>query len=294
MKGIILAGGTGTRMFPLTQVVSKQLLPIYDKPMIYYPLSTLMLLNIREICIISTPQHLHLFKELLGDGKHLGLEIIYIEQHLPRGITESFILAQDFIQSDQVCLILGDNVFYGQDYISAIKTKISSLSGALILGYPVNNPTQFGVVEFDEQMKVLTLEEKPSKPRTNYAVPGLYFYDGDVVNKAKLVRLSPRGELEITDLNNLYLEAGKLNVHLLGRGVAWLDTGSPDSLKSASDFVGLIQKRQGFYIACIEEIAWRRGYITKEQLRNLGNKLQNSDYGQYILSLSNQIDQGQS
>lgn len=294
MKGIILAGGTGTRMFPLTQVVSKQLLPIYDKPMIYYPLSTLMLLDIREICIISTPQHLHLFEELLGDGKFLGLSIIYIEQPHPRGIAESFILAQDFIKSDEVCLILGDNIFYGQDYISSIKLKISSLSGGLILGYPVNNPTQFGVVEFDEQMRVLTLEEKPSKPKTNYAVPGLYFYDNDVVNKAKLVRPSSRGELEITELNNLYLNEGKLNVHLLGRGVAWLDTGSPDSLKSASDFVGLIQKRQGFYIACIEEIAWRRGYISIEQLRNLGNTLRNSDYGQYVLSLSIPIDQDQS
>lgn len=292
MKGIILAGGTGTRMYPLTQVVSKQLLPIYDKPMIYYPLSTLMLLNIKEICIVSTPQHLHLFEELLGDGQQLGLSIIYVEQQHPKGIAESFILAKDFIQSDQVCLILGDNVFYGQDYISAIKSKLASLSGALILGYPVNNPKQYGVVEFDEQMKVLTLEEKPSKPKTNYAVPGLYFYDSDVVKKAKLVRPSSRGELEITELNNLYLNDGKLKVHLLGRGVAWLDTGSPDSLKSASDFVGLIQKRQGFYIACIEEIAWRRGYITGEQLRNLGNILRNSDYGQYVLSLSNPIGQG--
>lgn len=291
MKGILLAGGTGTRMFPLTQVVSKQLLPIYDKPMIYYPLSTLMLLDIVEICIISTPKHIHLFQNLFGDGSHLGLKIIYIEQVDPRGIAESFILAEDFIQNDQVCLILGDNIFYGQDFLSSIRSIIKSLSGALILGYPVNNPNQFGVVEFDEQLKVLSIEEKPSKPRSRFAVPGLYFYDNTVVKISKLIKPSSRGELEITELNNIYLKDNKLDVHLLGRGVAWLDTGSPDSLKSASDFVGLIQKRQGFYIACIEEIAWRKGYITLGQLRNLGNKLQNSDYGQYIISLINSFEQ---
>lgn len=285
MKGIILAGGTGSRMFPLTQVVSKQLLPIFDKPMIYYPLSTLLLLNIKEICIISNPQHLHLFRELFGDGDVFGITIEYIEQKYPKGIAEAFVLAEKFIQEDEVCLILGDNVFYGQDYISLIKSKINNLSGAMILGYPVNNPNQFGVVEFDEDLKVLSLEEKPHKPKSKFAVPGLYFYDKHVVEKSKLVKPSSRGELEITELNNLYLKENKLSVHLMGRGVAWLDTGSPDSLKSASDFVGLIQKRQGLYIACIEEIAWRKGYINLTQLKNLGIRLQSSDYGQYILGL---------
>ena len=285
MKGIILAGGTGSRMFPLTQVVSKQLLPIYDKPMIYYPLSILLLLNIREICIISNPKHIHLFQELFSDGGFLGISIEYIEQKHPKGIAEAFILAEKFIQEDEVCLILGDNVFYGQDYISLIKAKINNLSGALILGYPVNNPKEFGVVEFDEDLKAISLEEKPQKPKSKFAVPGLYFYDKHVVEKSKLVKLSPRGELEITELNNLYLMENKLSVHLMGRGVAWLDTGSPDSLKSASDFVGLIQKRQGLYIACIEEIAWRKGYINLSQLKKLGTRLQSSDYGQYILGL---------
>jgi len=285
LKGIILAGGTGSRMFPLTQVVSKQLLPIYDKPMIYYPLSILLLLNIREICIISNPKHIHLFQELFSDGGFLGISIEYIEQKHPKGIAEAFILAEKFIQEDEVCLILGDNVFYGQDYISLIKAKINNLSGALILGYPVNNPKEFGVVEFDEDLKAISLEEKPQKPKSKFAVPGLYFYDKHVVEKSKLVKLSPRGELEITELNNLYLMENKLSVHLMGRGVAWLDTGSPDSLKSASDFVGLIQKRQGLYIACIEEIAWRKGYINLSQLKKLGTRLQSSDYGQYILGL---------
>jgi len=285
MKGIILAGGTGSRMFPLTEVVSKQLLPIYDKPMIYYPLSTLLLLNINEICIISTPHHIHLFQELFGNGNQLGISIIYIKQEYPRGIAEAFILAEEFIKGEEVCLILGDNIFYGQNYIELIKSKLINLSGAIILGYPVNNPNQFGVVEFDDNLRVLSLEEKPFKPKSKYAVPGLYFYDKYVVEKSKLVKPSPRGELEITELNNLYLSQNKLSVHLMGRGVAWLDTGSPDSLKSASDFVGLIQKRQGLYIACIEEIVWRKGYINLTQLKNLGTRLQSSDYGQYILGL---------
>jgi glucose-1-phosphate thymidylyltransferase len=291
MKGIILAGGTGSRMFPLTKVVSKQMLPIYDKPMIYYPLSTLLLLNIREICIISTPQHIKMYKTLFGNGNQFGITIEYIKQKHPKGIAEAFILAEEFIQNDEVCLILGDNIFYGQNYIELIKSKLVDLNGALILGYPVNDPSQFGVVEFDKYNKVISLEEKPRSPKSKYAIPGLYFYDKTVVEKSKLVKPSIRGELEITDLNNLFLSEGRLSVHLIGRGVAWLDTGSADSLKSASDFVGLIQKRQGLYIACIEEIAWRKGFIDLDQLKTIGMRLQSSDYGKYILSIASNYEE---
>lgn len=287
MKGIILAGGKGSRLYPTTISVSKQLLPIYDKPLIYYPLSVLLLAEIREILIISTPVDLPNYEKLLGNGSKLGLNIQYAAQAHPRGLADAFILGADFIGSDSVCLVLGDNVFYGQGFSSILRSAKEQISGggATIFGYPVANPKEFGVVEFDNNNKVISIEEKPRNPKSDYAVPGLYFYDNNVVQIAKSVKPSERGEIEITSVNNAYLELGKLNVTLMGRGMAWLDTGSPNGMLKASEFVQTIQQMQGFYISCIEELAWRKGYINKEQLIALGEELKMTEYGKYILSL---------
>ena len=286
MKGIILAGGKGTRLYPMTKAVSKQLLPIYDKPMIYYPLSILMLAGIREILIISTPEDTPVYEKLLGDGKRIGITLSYKVQETPRGLADAFILGEDFIGEDSVCLILGDNVFYGLDMTSTRHAAMAQNTGATIFGYPVKDPRSFGVVEFDREGKVLSIEEKPEKPKSNYAVPGLYFYDNRVVEIAKQVQPSARGEIEITAVNNAYLALGELRVTILGRGMAWLDTGTPDGMLKAAEFVEAVQDRQGFYISCIEEIAWRRGFITREDLRALGTELEMTDYGQYLLSLA--------
>lgn len=286
MKGIILAGGRGTRLYPMTKAVSKQLLPIYDKPMIYYPLSILMLAGIREILIISTPEDTPVYEKLLGDGKRIGISLSYKVQETPRGLADAFILGEDFIGEDSVCLILGDNVFYGLDMTSTLRTAMRQNTGATIFGYPVKDPRSFGVVEFDREGKVLSIEEKPEKPKSNYAVPGLYFYDNRVVEIAKQVQPSARGEIEITAVNNAYLALGELRVTLLGRGMAWLDTGTPEGMLKAAEFVEAVQDRQGFYVSCIEEIAWRRGFITKEQLHALGEELKMTDYGQYLISLA--------
>lgn len=291
MKGIILAGGKNTRLYPSTAVVSKQLLPIYDKPLIYYPLSVLLLAGIKEILIISTPLDTPNYRRLFGDGSKLGLNIQYAVQETPRGLADAFILGADFIGNDSVCLVLGDNVFYGQGltlYLQNAQEQIKN-GGASIFGYPVGNPKDFGVVEFDENNKAISIEEKPINPKSNYVVPGLYFYDSHVVDIAKQVEPSPRGEIEITAVNNAYLAEGTLNVTLLGRGVAWLDTGSPKGMLRASQFVQTVQDMQGFYISCIEEIAWRRGFISTEQLYKLGNELSMTAYGKYILSLSEDI-----
>lgn len=286
MKGIILAGGRGSRLYPMTKGVSKQLLPIYDKPMIYYPLSILLLAGIREILIISTPEDTPLYENLLGDGKHLGISLCYQVQDTPRGLADAFILGESFIGCDNVCLILGDNVFYGQDMTKILQKAIANKRGATIFGYPVKNPRALGVVEFNSNGKVISIEEKPENPKSNYAIPGLYFYDNRVVEIAKAIRPSLRGELEITSVNNAYLAMNELNVLLLGRGMAWLDTGTPNAMLRAAEFVQVVQERQGFYISCIEEIAWRRGFISREQLLAIGQSLFMTDYGQYLISLA--------
>ena len=285
MKGIILAGGKGSRLYPMTRVVSKQLLPIYDKPMIYYPLSVLMLADIKEILVISTPEDIGCYKRLLGDGSELGISIVYAVQKEPNGLAEAFIIGEEFIGADDVCLILGDNVFHGQELVKTLKGARDKVNGATIFGYPVMNPTAFGVVEFDDEKNVISIEEKPKKPKSNYAVPGLYFYDCSVVEIAKHLKPSERGELEITGINNEYLRRKKLKVSIFGRGMAWLDTGTPEGMLKASEYVEAVQSRQGFYISCIEEVAWRQKYIDDEQLRTIGEKMKMTEYGKYILSL---------
>ena len=288
MKGIILAGGKGTRLYPNTIAVSKQLLPIYDKPLIDYPLSVVLLAGINEILVSSTPEDTKNYERLLGDGSRIGVHIEYKIQDTPRGLADAFILGAGFIGNDSVCLVLGDNVFYGKDFTRMLKSAIeqAETSGAAIFGFPVKDPTAFGVVEFDKNNRVISIEEKPADPKSNYAVPGLYFYNNEVVEIAKNVKPSARGEIEITSINNHYLEAGKLKVTLMGRGMSWLDTGTPKGMHKAGDFVKTVQEMQGFYISCIEEIAWRRGFITKEKLRELGKELKMTEYGQYLISLS--------
>ena len=290
MKGLILAGGSGTRLYPLTKAISKQIMPVYDKPMIYYPLSTLMLSGIREVLIISTPRDLPVFQELLGSGEQLGMRFEYAIQEQPRGLADAFIIGADFIGDDSAALVLGDNIFYGQSFSGILrrtKERIDSEKGATIFGYYVKNPSEYGVVEFDEEGRVISIEEKPEKPKSNYAVPGLYFYDNDVVEIARNVKPSARGEIEITSVNNEYLRRGDLYVETLGRGFAWLDTGSHDMLLDAADFVSAFQKRQGLYISCIEEIAYKKGYIDKEQLLKLSEPLAKTAYGQYLKDIAN-------
>ena len=286
MKGIILAGGSGTRLYPITSAISKQMLPVYDKPMIYYPLSVLMLAGIREILIISTPRDLPGFRSLLGDGKSLGLDFSYKEQPSPDGLAQAFIIGEEFIGSDPVCMILGDNIFYGHGFGDALLKTAEMKKGACIFGYYVTDPERYGVVEFDKNNKVLSIEEKPLQPRSNYAVTGLYFYDNTVVNKAKSLKPSPRGELEITDLNKVYLEEGTLNIRLMGRGMAWLDTGTYESLLQASNFIATLEQRQGLKASCIEEIAYKRGFINKNQLLKLAQPIKNSQYGKYLLRIA--------
>ncbi len=286
MKGIILAGGSGTRLYPMTKAISKQIIPIYDKPMIYYPLSVLMLAGIRDILIISTPRDIEGFRELLEDGDKLGLNFEYKIQNKPRGLADAFIIGEKFIGNDNVALILGDNIFYGYGFTQRLKSAAKRKKGATIFGYHVNNPEDFGVVEFDKDFNVLSIEEKPEHPKSNYAVPGLYFYDNNIVDIAKSIKPSKRGELEITSVNNEYLNMGKLKVELLGRGMAWLDTGTPSGLLDAANFVEAIQTRQGLYVACIEEIAYRMGYIDNEQLIKLAEPMRKTDYGMYLLNIA--------
>lgn len=290
MKGIILAGGSGTRLYPLTKAISKQIMPVYDKPMIYYPLSTLMLAGIREVLIISTPRDLPVFKDLFGSGEQLGMQFSYAVQEQPRGLADAFIIGADFIGDDSVALVLGDNIFYGQSFSRVLRNvseRVQKEKGATIFGYYVRDPREYGVVEFDENGKALSIEEKPDQPESNYAVPGLYFYDNDVVEIAANVKPSARGEIEITSINNEYLSRGTLQVETLGRGFAWLDTGNHDSLLDAADFVAAFQKRQGLYISCIEEIAYKRGFIDKEQLLALAQPLMKTNYGKYLVEVAN-------
>lgn len=286
MKGIILAGGSGTRLYPITKGISKQLIPVYDKPMIYYPLSTLMLAGITDILVISTPEYTPLFEQLLGDGSDIGVSLTYKVQEKPNGLAEAFILGADFIGNDSVCLILGDNIYYGSGLSKLVQEAAEKIDGATVFGYHVNDPERFGVVEFDDDMKALSIEEKPENPKSNYAVTGLYFYDNTVVEKAKNLKPSNRGELEITDINKLYLDEGKLDVKLMGRGYAWLDTGTHDSMMEAASFIATIQKRQNLKVACLEEIAYRMGYINKEKLVKLAQPMKKNDYGQYLLRLA--------
>jgi glucose-1-phosphate thymidylyltransferase len=286
MKGIILAGGYGTRLYPITKGISKHLIPIYDKPMIYYPLSVLMLANIRDILLISTAEHIELYRKILGDGSQVGVKITYKIQDYPKGLADAFIVGEEFIDGDKVALILGDNVFYGQGLTRLLRNASSLEEGAMIFGYYVNNPKQFGIVEFDQNGTIISLEEKPSIPKSNYAVPGLYFYDENVVEYAKNLEPSQRGEIEITDLNKVYLEKGKLNLQIFGRGFAWLDTGTYEGLLEASNFVEIIQKRQGLYVACIEEIAYNQGYITKKQIEAIADSMKNTEYSEYLRSLT--------
>jgi glucose-1-phosphate thymidylyltransferase len=287
MKGIILAGGSGTRLYPITKSISKQIIPIYDKPMIYYPLSVLMLAGIREILIISTPKDIHLYSDLLEDGSQLGLKIEYAIQPSPDGLAQAFTIGEQFIGDDSVCMVLGDNIFYGYSFVSILEEAAALKDGAIVFGYYVNDPERYGVAEFDDQGKVLSIEEKPLEPKSNYAVTGLYFYSNDVVKKAKALKPSKRGELEITDLNRVYLEEGRLKMKLLGRGFAWLDTGTHESLMQASNYVHTIEERQGLKVSCIEEIAFLKGFITKEQLLRLAEPLKKNQYGEYLIKLAN-------
>ena len=287
-KGIRLAGGSGTRLHPLTRVVSKQLLPVYDKPMIYYPLSVLMLAGIKEILIISTPQDIHLYENLLGNGDDLGIKLVYAIQPSPDGLAQAFIIGEEFIGDDSVCMVLGDNIFYGFDFSRTLREATQLEDGAIVFGYYVNDPERYGVAEFDSTGKVLSLEEKPVEPKSNYAVTGLYFYSNDVVKKSKNLKPSKRGELEITDLNRIYLEEERLSMKIMGRGMAWLDTGTHDSLLEASNFIATIENRQGLKIACLEEIAFRNGYINKEQLLKLAEPLKKNHYGQYLIKIANE------
>ncbi|MEX0981745.1 MAG: glucose-1-phosphate thymidylyltransferase RfbA [Bacteroidales bacterium] len=288
MKGIILAGGSGTRLYPITKSISKQIIPVYDKPMIYYPLSVLMLGGIREILIISTPDDLHLYQELLGDGHHLGIDITYAMQPSPDGLAQAFIIGESFVANDHVCLILGDNIYYGHGFESTLSAAASLNDGAIVFGYYVHDPERYGVVEFNNAGGVISLEEKPQKPKSNYAVTGLYFYSNDVIQKAKTLKPSARGELEITDLNRLFLEENRLQVKIMGRGMAWLDTGTPESLLQASSYIYTIEKRQGLKISCIEEIAYKKGFIDKKQLLNLAEGLKKSAYGQYLFTIAHE------
>lgn len=286
MKGIILAGGSGTRLYPLTQAISKQIMPVYDKPMIYYPLSTLMLAGIRDVLIISTPRDLPVFQELLGEGGQLGMTFSYAVQEYPRGLADAFLIGADFIGRDKVALVLGDNIFYGQSFSAVLKRVAARDKGATIFGYYVRDPREYGVVEFDDNGKALSIEEKPENPKSNYAVPGLYFYDNEVVEIARNVKPSARGEIEITSINNEYLRRNALHVETLGRGFAWLDTGNHDALLDAADFVAAFQKRQGLYISCIEEIAYKRGFIDREQLLKLAEPLMKTNYGKYLVEVA--------